>query len=351
MKVTVIVPVYNIAKHLPRFFDSMRNQTYKDYCLLVVDDGSTDASLQICNEYAAMDSRIEVIAAPHAGVIKARDIAMQHVTTEYVAYADGDDYVEKGYLQHLMDAVIKYNADLSISRVVYRTENNIEQGSFPQRGEKLISRDKFAEELPMLFDDRRLNYLYGKIYRTRLLKNIHVEDDVKQGSDTMINCQYLANIQNIVLIDDLDYNYIKYKSRSITSYSGSDSYERLCRINSYAYNAMEKNGWLTKEMIKVIDGRILLSAIWCIERMYEIVLDNETRIEGITAILKHPLYLQAYNRQADKKVYPFVPVVPQNGTRYVRKREKSRKRAARKGWIIAHSPQFILKVYRKLKRR
>lgn len=353
MKVTIIVTVYNIAQHLPRFFKSMQEQTFEDYLLLMIDDGSTDDSLQVCKEYAEKDDRIQIVSLDHVGIAKARNIAMQYITTEYVAYADGDDYVEKNYLQNLMDALLKYDADLSISRVVYRLEkDNIVEGCFPERGEVFIPRTEFCDKLPMLLDDRRLNYLYGKMYRASLLKDIRVEDDVRQGSDTMINCQYLANAQSVVLIDDLDYNYIKYKSRSVTSYSGGDAYERICRINAYVYEHMGKNGFLTEEMKRIIDGRILLSAIWCIERVQETVLDEQARAETITQILNNSLYTQAYARQrANLDSYPFTPIIPQDGQTYIKRCAREAKRNQRKAKLIDRCPKFILKIYRKFKRK
>ena len=352
MSVTVIVTVYNIEKYLPRFFKSMQEQTFTDYCLLMVDDGSTDGSLKICKQYALNDDRIKIIELEHVGIAKARNIALEHIDTEYVTSADGDDYVERDYLKHLMDALLKYNADLSISRVVYRLEkDNIIEGCFPERGELFIPREEFSQKLPMLVSDRRLNYLYGKMYRASLLKDIRVEDDVRQGSDTMINCQYLANAQSIVLIDDLDYNYIKYKSRSVTSYSGGDAYRRICRINQYLFAHMEKNGWMTEEMYRVIDGRILLSAIWCIERIYETVNDDTVKADGITQILSHPLYLQAYSRQETSGKYSFAPIAPQNGNRYVKRRKKQKKQQERKGRIVSKCPPFILKIYRTFKKK
>ena len=352
MSVTVIVTVYNIEEHLPRFFKSMQEQTFTDYCLLMVDDGSTDGSLKVCKQYALTDDRIKIIELEHVGIAKARNIALGLIDTEYVTSADGDDYFERDYLKHLMDALLKYNADLSISRVAYRLEkDNIIEGCFPERGELFIPREEFAQKLPMLVSDRRLNYLYGKMYRASLLKDIRVEDDVRQGSDTMINCQYLANAQSIVLIDDLDYNYIKYKARSVTSYSGGDAYQRVCRINKYLFDHMEKNGWLTQEMKNVIDGRIFLSAGWCIDRIYETIEKDEDRIEGITQILNNSLYVQAYARyKQEKSEIGFEPIPPQSGERYVKNRAREKKRNDRRGRIVSKTPEFILKIYRKIKK-
>ena len=295
MKLTIIVPVYNIQNYLPRFFDSIAAQTFQDYILLMIDDGSEDNSLEVCERYAANDARIKIIHLDHVGVTKARNIAMEHIETEYVVYADGDDYVDTDYLTHLIEAQEKYNTDLVISRVVYHLEkDNHIDGMFPERGETVIQRNDFNQLLPTIFEDRRLNYLYGKIYRTSFLKSIRVEDDVKQGSDTMINCQYIGKIDSIVLIDDPDYHYIKYSNRSVTSYSGNDAYLRICRINKYIYDSMANQGFLSQEMYRVIDGRVLQSAGWVIDRVLSSEMPESDKEQQISEIFENGMYQEAY---------------------------------------------------------
>ena len=124
MRITVVVTVYNISQYLPRFFDSMQIQSYEDYTLLIIDDGSDDGSLEICKQYAECDSRIKVVALNHVGIAKARNIAMTYIDSEFTVYVDGDDFVDKDYLKHLVDAQEKYNSDLVISRVAYLAEED-----------------------------------------------------------------------------------------------------------------------------------------------------------------------------------------------------------------------------------
>lgn len=353
MKLTVIVTVYNIAEYLPRFFETMAIQTFQDYCLLMVDDGSQDDSLHVCQKYAEKDKRIKVISLKHVGIAKARNISMQYIETEFTAYADGDDYVEADYLQHLMDAQYKYNADLAISRVAYHLEKgNIMEGSFPERGELYIDRVKFSEKLPMLLEDRRLNYLYAKVYRSDLLKNIRVEDDVQQGSDTMINCQYIRSANNIVLIDDLDYHYIKYGSRSVTSYSGKDAFQRICRINRFVYQEMKEQNLLTIQMIHVIDKRILLSAIWVIDRLMNSDESQGAKLEQIDGILNSADYKSALKRyNTDHWETGINPIQDKSGAKYIQRIRKETKRASLKASILKRTPQWIHNAYRYMCRK
>lgn len=351
MVLTVIVTVFNIAEHLPRFFDSMAKQTFSDYCLLMIDDGSEDDGLKICHEYAEKDSRIKVVSLKHVGISKARNIAMGYIDTEFTAYADGDDYLETGYLQHLMDAQKKYDADLAISRVAYRLEKgNVIEGCFPERGELYFKREEFAEKLPMLIDDRRLNYLYGKVYRSELLKDIRVEDDVRQGSDTMINCQYIGKINSIVLIDDLDYNYIRYSKRSVTSYSGEDAFERICRINKFVFDETEKQGLLTEKMTEIIDKRVLLSAIWVIDKILASDIARNVKEEQITKILNDGFYVVSYERQKSRnEELAFEPIKPQNGKKYIDTVNRNRRISERKKEILEKCPKFLVGLYHAVK--
>ena len=349
-KLTVITPVYNIAEHLPRYFDSISAQTFRDFRLLLLDDGSEDNSLEVCRAFAEKDSRVKVVAAEHMGVTAIKTKALEYVETPYTAYADGDDYVEPDYLKHLMDAREKYDADLSISRVQYLKEGGAVEGAFPARGELLIPRKDFEEKIPMLLDDRRLNYHYGKVYRSSLLKDIRIPDDVRQGSDTMTNFQFIKKASSIVLIDDLDYHYIRYSKRSVTSYSGEDAFFRINRINHCVYDSCKEMGILSEEMLRVIDSRVLQSAIWVIDKIF--VSDSEAAVKArqIDEILHDEFYLAAYERQ-QRRTTPlkFTPIEPQSGAAYLKKRQKAHAKQLRKAKILKASPGFIVAFFHKIK--
>lgn len=349
--VTVIVPVYNISAHLERFFLSMEKQSYKDYKMIVVDDGSEDNSLQVCEKFAEFDDRIRIISIPHSGVIFARNLAVEQVDTEYVVFADGDDYVEPGYLEHLVLAVEKYNADCIISRVQYLSETGVIVGEFASKGELLITKDEFKKTIPMLLEERRLNYLYSKIYKLTALKDVKIPDDVHQGSDTMINFEYLSRINSIALIDDLDYHYIKYNSRSITSYCGEDAFSRLLRINKYIYDCSTCMGILTPELIRVIDLRILQSAIWVIDKIIISDIDDSKKAEQITRILNNVDYVDSYQRQKhNTKAIPFMIIEPQDGFVFLKQLRRIEKRNNFKARVLKKCPNSYLSFYHKIKR-
>ena len=347
---TIFVTVYNIEEHLERFFNCLKAQTYQDYEVLIIDDGSSDNSLAVCQKHVASDDRIRVIHVEHIGISAARNLVYEQIATPFAASLDGDDYVEPDYLKHLMDAREKYDADLSISRVQYELENGAVEGAFPARGELLIRQKDFEEKIPMLLNDRRLNYLYGKVYRSSLLKDIRIPDDVRQGSDTMTNFRFLKNASSIVLIDDLDYHYTRYSKRSVTSYSGEDAFNRINRINRVVYDSCEEMGILNEKMLCVIDSRVLQSGIWVIDKILASDNDDAVKAHQIDEILHDAFYLAAYERQQRRTTtLSFEPIEPQNGAVYLKKRQKARAKQLRKAQILKASPGFIVKIFHKIK--
>ncbi len=111
--ISIIVPVYNVEKYLRPCLDSIMAQTFKDFEAVLVDDGSTDCSGQICDEYAQRDSRLVVIHKQNEGVAKARITAFEHSKGEYITFIDADDYIDERYVEHLYECIEKNNADAS----------------------------------------------------------------------------------------------------------------------------------------------------------------------------------------------------------------------------------------------
>lgn len=112
--ISIIVPVYNTEKYLSRCIDSVINQTFTDFEVLLIDDGSTDNSGKICDEYAEKDSRIKVIHKENGGQAEARNLALDIAKGDYIAFVDSDDYISKYYLHILYDNIKKYDADISV---------------------------------------------------------------------------------------------------------------------------------------------------------------------------------------------------------------------------------------------
>lgn len=115
--ISVIVPVYNVEKYLDKCVQSILKQTYKDFELILVDDGSPDNSPQMCDEYAQKDKRVKVIHKANGGLSDARNVGTLNASGQYVTYIDSDDYVSNDYLEVLNWLIIKYNADIAVTGI------------------------------------------------------------------------------------------------------------------------------------------------------------------------------------------------------------------------------------------
>ena len=355
--VTIFVTVYNIEKYLERFFDCLDKQTFKDYQLLIIDDGSTDNSLSICQAYAEKDSRIKLVSIEHVGISAARNKILGMLDTEFATSLDGDDYFEPDYLKHLMDAQIKYNADFVISNVISVNPEGVETSRFIPRKEAFYTKEQLPDIVPTLLEEDRLNYLYTKLYRTEYLKDIRVEPDVKQGSDTMINMQYTLRINNLAVIDEYDYHNYRYKTRSVTSYSGTDYFWRLYRINKYIYDLMEQNGLLSHKMLRSIDIRILLSGRLALSRIGCLDANMKTKLAAAHKTIFSNEYLLSYNRLKEEgqlETTHFKVIHPGEEEAFLymcAKWARKRKKRQRKDKILKYTPKCVVKAYHKIKKR
>lgn len=347
--VSIFVTVYNIEKYLDQFFDCLDKQTFRDYKLLMIDDGSTDNSLSICQAHAEQDSRIKVVPIEHVGIAAARNLILGMLDTEFATSLDGDDYFEPNYLKHLMDAQKKYDADYVISNVIYVTEDRVELSRFVPRKEEFFTKEHLPDILPELLEEKRLNYLYTKLYRTEYLKDIRVEPDVKLGSDTMINIQYATRINNIAVIEDYDYQYIRYTSRSVTSTKSIDFFWRMYRIQKFLYDVTAKNRLLNDKMLRVIDGRTMISGIVGLYRIEQANIKMKAKLAAAHKVILSDEYLCSYNRLKEKgqlNTLKFKVIHPGEEVAFVKGIHKRK----RKYKILKHTPQIVFKVYHSIKK-
>lgn len=353
--ITIIVTVYNTAEYLDKFFENVSRQTFGGYELLMIDDGSEDNSLEICRRYAEKDPRIRVIHTKHIGISAARNLAFGELMTEFATSLDTDDPFEPDYLKHLIDAQRKYDADLVISNVIFQEENGFRYMKFPPRAEALYRDKEIIEVLPELLREDRLNYLYGKIFRTEYLKDVRVEPDVLMGSDTMIVFQYLMSCGSLAVIEDYDYYHVRYPSRSVTSVKGLNKALRLYRLNTYLYDISERNGWMSDKLCKSLDERNISIGVLSVKGL---PLDKDSFPESCRTaeeIISNETYLTAYRRLEEKDALEGLrqkPIEPGKAVEYMeklREDQKNRKKRERKRKIRAHIPDSMLNAFSRIK--
>ena len=121
-KITVIVPVYNVESYLRKCLDSIIAQTYKNIEIVVVNDGSTDASAEICKEFVEIDHRIIYIEQENSGLSAARNTGLENMSGDYVTFVDSDDWIELDYVETLYKKITQYQADIAEVIIILSTK-------------------------------------------------------------------------------------------------------------------------------------------------------------------------------------------------------------------------------------
>lgn len=228
MRMSVIIPVYNGAEVLGRCLDSVLIQTFGDYQVIIVDDGSTDGSLAVARDYAARDARFEVIVSRHGGPGAARNIGLEYARGEYVLYMDADDYwVRADLLQELTDRIKRAPADVYMYQMAKVTEDGtvlerFDKPPFAKADQVLPLGDVYQD---LVRDGHTLAAAWNKCVRRELLLNGNIrfrEDILCEDIDWVL--QLFSHAQTICLLNTRAYAYTQHKtvSRSTRSDAPND---------------------------------------------------------------------------------------------------------------------------------
>lgn len=211
-EVSIIVPVYKVEKVLRRCVDSILDQTFSDFELILVDDGSPDDSGVICDEFAKKDSRVIVLHQGNQGASAARNAGLDIAKGKYVAFVDSDDYVERDYLEQLVTAMESHQADLAMCDISFLDACipvDIIKCKFPE-GKNLISQD---EILKNVVGSCANGYapLWNKLYKRDIIETHHlrIPEGISIGEDYLFNILYFIHCVAVVYVRRPLYNYFK----------------------------------------------------------------------------------------------------------------------------------------------
>lgn len=235
--ISVIVPVYNVAAYLPQAIDSILSQDYQNLEVLLIDDGSTDASGAICDQYAASDSRIRVIHRKNGGAAAAKNTGLAIATGEYLSFVDSDDYLEPGAYRHMLEVLGETGADAGefSFRDVYRNRRE-EQILYPER--KIMTGKEYLIRYTESWSGA---LLWNKLYRRQLFDGVFFEKGHKID-DEYFTYQGFFRANRVVCDSAVVYNYRRRASGVMMSPAAS-AQRSLDRID-----AMSKRRERVKEV-------------------------------------------------------------------------------------------------------
>lgn len=210
--ISIIVPFYNAEKYLDRCIRSILSQTYKDYEIVLVNDGSSDGSLRICQEYANENNNISLVSQDNSGVSAARNRGLSVAKGEYVIFVDSDDYMLPQMCEIMVDAIEEKEADL----VVCGTTETWGGVWAPTRDIDYSSLASFKSDFIEHLTSELLSPPWNKIYRRELIKDVF-ETSSSFGEDLMFNVNYLKNCQRISFIKSAPFYHEKANEGSLVN--------------------------------------------------------------------------------------------------------------------------------------
>lgn len=258
MKLSVIIPVYNKIRYVASLLEQLREQSFTDYECLLIDDGSTDGSGAVCDEFAAQDPRLRVFHIPNGGVSHARNVGLDHARGDYVTFIDSDDGIRPDYLENLVRCTEKSGAELVISGY----EKVAADGSrlhtvVPSR----IGTMHFSELLPDFAGEQLRSGLYGccvaKLFPLELVKDIRFDESLKLAEDFDFYLNLYAVIKTVCLDDHTGYLYLQEAENS-TGNTADEKIDYLAqlRINLRCRAMLRQRGAYTGENRRIVEGRL-----------------------------------------------------------------------------------------------
>lgn len=217
--ISVIIPIYNVAPYLEKCVHSVLNQSYKNLEIILVDDGSTDGCSKLCDKFEMSDNRVKVLHQDNRGLVCARKVGIEAANGNYVAFVDGDDWIEPGMYEDLLKNIVVTNADF------------VHSEWYSEREGKISNRRSYLGDIVYdeTYDKRRLlkncltnpamidNTIFSKLYKTDFFRSCYanVPDDQSQGEDLLSFCEYILRSKTVAVSKNAYYHYVyRYDSLS-----------------------------------------------------------------------------------------------------------------------------------------
>lgn len=211
--ISVIVTAYNIKDYLPRCLDSLLRQTYENLEVIVVDDGSTDGTAAICDDYAAKNARISVIHKENGGPSSARNAGVAIAHGEYIGYVDGDDWTEPEMYEHMLAACMEHHAEISIC--TYRQVGKGGEEIYPTGDVAVLPREEALEIYISGHPQYRIYHsVWSKLFRRDVIQDIAFQEG-RKSEDIMYTTWAMCKAAKCVFLDTPYYNYMMDREDSI----------------------------------------------------------------------------------------------------------------------------------------
>lgn len=240
--VSIIVPVYNAEKYLDKCINSILNQTYHNIELILVNDGSTDRSEQICLEYAKNDNRISYFRQTNAGPSTSRNNGILKSKGNYIQFLDADDYLDVNSVYTLVNAI----RDVDYVIAGYYNISESPKGNSKKLVTSSMIGTYLKEDLLLywgeLVEEEVFHYTWNKLYKSEFIKDrIRFNENIKISEDMLFNLDYLSNINRIKIINEPIYHHVLYNQESLTKRYHNGLFEMRKMTHQYMEAFLKSN--------------------------------------------------------------------------------------------------------------
>lgn len=292
---SVIVPIYNKEKYLKECVDSVLIQTFKDFELILVDDGSYDNSPLICDEYKKIDKRVNVIHKNNGGLVSARKEGVNIAIGKYSICLDADDYLKENYLLEIYNSLIQKEVDV-ICTAYTEVRNNKQNKKEVNYREGYYSKEDIVKELyPSIIRSAKCTYfpmhIWAKGYKTELYKYYQnkVDDFITIGEDGCVTIPFIINSNSLSIINSFGYMY-RINTDSMTSKSKALKIEYPKEIGEFLRNNIDEKQYDFKSQLDRIVIHQLFSLVISLFNL------KENAKEKILSVINDEYYLPIINR-------------------------------------------------------
>lgn len=221
-KVSVIIPIFNAEKYLEECLNSIIAQTYNRLDIILVNDGSSDKSLEICNKYELEDKRVRVFTQNNQGVSVARNLGLDYIKGEYVTFSDSDDIWEKSGIEKLVLSIEKNNTDLAVG--AYNLYDHIKKSKTKV---SYLDKEVYSIKDYLYFLNRgKTSPFFGsqcnKLYKKEIVNTVRYQEGVSYAEDYLFNLGILKKVNTISNVEEVVYNYRLSRENALSGSQAKD---------------------------------------------------------------------------------------------------------------------------------
>jgi|GEM_PF-4677731 len=273
MEISVILCAYNAESSLRRAIDSILSQSMGDFELLVVDDGSTDATPNIIKNYVQSDPRVRYLSSSdengrNAGPSKARNTGLDASAGDYLYFADADDWLEPDMLERLLESARRHDSQIVCCGYVMETDGTARQ--FLYREFHAAGAPEIAAHLPALQSGQLLNVLWNKLFRRDLIEKASARfpDHMRSGQDRWFNCRLAMETDSYTFVNLPLYHYIVHRGGITYSLFDPDRFKWACEIFVMQKALFDKYSLLDEQNLAALSFMFTKVVLACFTQLY-----------------------------------------------------------------------------------